>query len=111
MMTNRASSHRNTSGLVPEGALYPAATHSGGGGAATLNLTSKWVPPAVRTRLSCPCFAFDGTTKVRGMLAAFPGGILTGEAFSHVAALAGLTEIVTSIGEVPAFFTASGVIV
>jgi hypothetical protein len=44
------------------------------------------------------------------MLADFPGGILTGDIFSHVAALSGLTENVTPIGEFPAFFTASGVI-
>ena len=110
-MTTRTSSHKNTNGLVPGRGLYPAARHAGGGGAPTLNLMSKWVPPTIRITLSCPDFAFGGTIRVSGMLADFPGGIFTGEIFSHVVASLGLTENVISIGEFPAFFTCTGVIV
>ena len=48
MITTGTISHKNTNGLVPGRGLYPAARHSRGGGTPTLNLTSKWVPPAVR---------------------------------------------------------------
>ena len=49
-ITTRIISHKNTKELVPWGGSYPAATHSRGGETPTLNLTSKWAPPAVRTR-------------------------------------------------------------
>jgi hypothetical protein len=47
-ITTRIISHKNTEGLVLWGGSYPAATHSRGGETPTLNLTSKWAPPAVR---------------------------------------------------------------
>ena len=109
-ITTRTISHKNTKGLVPWGGLYPAATHSRGGGTPTLNLTSKRAPPAVRITYASPEPAFDGTASVTGMLADSPGRILTGEIFSHDMASAGLAEYVTSIGESPVFFTFRGVI-
>jgi hypothetical protein len=47
-ITTGIISHKNTKGLVLWGGSYPAATHSRGGETPTLNLTSKWAPPAVR---------------------------------------------------------------
>ena len=110
MITARSTSHKNPKELVPWGGLYPAATHWRGGETPTLNLTSKWIPPAVRITSSSPGPAFDGTTRVRGMLADSPGRISTGEAFSHVMASPGLAEYVTSIGESRVFLTYSEVI-
>jgi len=72
---------------------------------------SKLVPPAVRITWCCAEAASDGTTKVSGTLADCPAGMVTGDAFSHAVALAGLTEKVTLAGAAPAFFTCSGVIV
>jgi hypothetical protein len=48
MITARSTSHKNPKELVPWGGLYPAATHWRGGETPTLNLTSKWIPPAVK---------------------------------------------------------------
>ena len=43
--TTRMIGHRNTEGWCPQAGLYPAATHSGGAGAPTLNLTSSGSSP------------------------------------------------------------------